>query len=539
MELSGTDRSQGGDFAAPDAGYDLVVVGFGAAGAAAAIRAAQLGGRVLLVEKQSRLRHTPSTALSGGVIMGVRDVDAAARYLDSCSAGLIPADVSRAWAESASTLKDWFAEIGVDVELAELGHGEHEEIAGHDAVVCYWNAENAAYTTQVRAKSFTTSEAATGWFTASGPPRMGGERLFDELRSCVERTAGIDVRYSSPAVELVRGDRGRITGLLIEQDGERQSIPSKAGVVLTCGGYEFDEDLKINYLPGYPVHFYGNPGNTGDGVRMAQAAGADLWHMNQMVGRGVAHVRTAAGESLNFAVSIGPPGYVITDRFGRRFMDEYAQARSRHDVYLSMLDYSLEHNERTRIPSYWFFDQRRFAARPIGGRAVSTTGVLAWSADNRRELDWGWIVEGATIEEAARKAGLADPAAAARSVESYNAGCVEGVDAMGRPIETLIPIDQGPFYCVPLYPGGSNTCGGPRRDRFARILDVFGSPIPGLYSAGELGEAVGLLYPADGGNLSDCLCFGRIAAETALGGETSLDEKMRLAAETPVEVVPS
>jgi predicted oxidoreductase len=71
-----------------------------------------------------------------------------------------------------------------------------------------------------------------------------------------------------------------------------------------------------------------------------------------------------------------------------------------------------------------------------------------------------------------------------------------------------------------MYPGGPNTTGGPRRDELARVLDPFGQPIPGLYAAGELGEAIGLLYPSSGCNLSDAICFGQIAAETALNART-------------------
>jgi succinate dehydrogenase/fumarate reductase flavoprotein subunit len=73
-----------------------------------------------------------------------------------------------------------------------------------------------------------------------------------------------------------------------------------------------------------------------------------------------------------------------------------------------------------------------------------------------------------------------------------------------------------PYYCMPLYPGDPNTCGGPRRDEHARVLNPIGQPIPGLYGASELGEAVGMLYPASGGNLSESVCFGRLAAEHAL-----------------------
>jgi succinate dehydrogenase/fumarate reductase flavoprotein subunit len=81
----------------------------------------------------------------------------------------------------------------------------------------------------------------------------------------------------------------------------------------------------------------------------------------------------------------------------------------------------------------------------------------------------------------------------------------------------MVPVKSGPFYCVKLYPGGSNTTGGPRRNQQAQVLNTYGEPIEGLYAAGELGQATGMQYPADGSNLSEAFCFGQIAAESALG----------------------
>jgi succinate dehydrogenase/fumarate reductase flavoprotein subunit len=101
-------------------------------------------------------------------------------------------------------------------------------------------------------------------------------------------------------------------------------------------------------------------------------------------------------------------------------------------------------------------------------------------------------------------------------VAEYNAACASGIDAFGRPMASLIPIDEGPFYCMPVYPGGATTNGGPRRDAKARILNPFREPIPGLYGAGELGGAIGILYPSPGANLGEAFAFGAIAAETAL-----------------------
>ena len=86
----------------------------------------------------------------------------------------------------------------------------------------------------------------------------------------------------------------------------------------------------------------------------------------------------------------------------------------------------------------------------------------------------------------------------------------------GRPPENLVPIEGPPYYCVPLVPGGPNTSGGPKRNARAEILNPYGEAIPGLYGAGELGQPVGQLYPAGGCNLSEGICFGQIAVESAL-----------------------
>jgi hypothetical protein len=246
--------------------------------------------------------------------------------------------------------------------------------------------------------------------------------------------------------------------------------------------------------------------------------GADLWHMNQMIGRAIGHFELPDGQSWNFVIGIHPPGYAITDRDGRRFADEFSQAQMKHGFYYQLLAFDSEAREYPRIPCYWFFDQRRMAAGPLTApqAGVSGVGYYRWSDDNSREIAQGWIHSGDTIEAVAAAAGVRDPDAAARTIRKYNEACRSGQDPFGRPADTLIPIDSPPYYCVPLYPGGSNTCGGPRRNEHAQVLDTFGAPIPGLYAAGELGEAVGLLYPADGSNLSESQCFGQIAAETAL-----------------------
>jgi succinate dehydrogenase/fumarate reductase flavoprotein subunit len=236
--------------------------------------------------------------------------------------------------------------------------------------------------------------------------------------------------------------------------------------------------------------------------------------MNQMIGGAIAHFELEDGTPVN--VSMPMREGLLTDKHGRRFMNEYHQIIGRHDVYYDLIAFDAEAGDFPRIPCYWFFDARTVASPLVSVGAVEV-GVYDWSPDNVRELERGWIHVGDSVEEAAASAGVLDPEEAARTVAAFNDACRAGHDPLGRPPESLQPLEGPPFYCVPRYPGGANTCGGPRRNERAEVVDVFGDAIPGLYSAGELGEAIGLLYPAGGCNLSDAFCFGQIAAESALG----------------------
>jgi len=108
-----------------------------------------------------------------------------------------------------------------------------------------------------------------------------------------------------------------------------------------------------------------------------------------------------------------------------------------------------------------------------------------------------------------------DPETLEETIGRYNAFCKNGKDSdFNRPPETLVPLDTPPYYAVKMWPGGPNTQGGPRRNKKAQVLDTQGKPIPRLYAAGELGSIFGRLYQG-GGNLAECIAFGRIAGENA------------------------
>jgi succinate dehydrogenase/fumarate reductase flavoprotein subunit len=501
---------------------DLVVVGFGAAAMAAALSASARGAEVIVLEKQPSDAHTPSTRMSGGVIMGVNDADRGARYLERCARGMVPAEVCSAWARRAAALPDWLERIGAGEELAlvRIG-GAEQELEGAEAIDCYMQGLPSE-----GAVAHESSSLIAAGLGRNSLDRRTGRDLYRILRRLVEARGEVAVHWESAGARLLSDGDGRVVGVEARGPQGKLRVHARAGVVLACGGYEFDAEMRRNYLKAEPIYFYGNPGNSGDGVRMAQAVGADLWHMNQMIGRAVGRFLDEHGVEQIFQFRMAPPGYVITDSHGRRFASEQPQAESKHAYYHHLIVYDPDASEYPRIPSYWFFDRRRIEAgmltSPVSGRVG--VGLYDWSEDNRREIDRGWIAEGATVAEAAALAGVLEPELAAETVAAYNAACAAGEDPFGRPAETMVALDRPPYYCVALYPGGSNTSGGPRRDAAARVLGVDGAPIPGLFAAGELGSPIAQLYPADGSNLSEALCFGQIAAETALSEWSREDE---------------
>ena len=518
-----TERSWPEREAEPTFDADLVIIGFGAAGAAAALRAAELDASVIVIEKQPEAAHTPSTRMSAGHIMGVNDVERATEYLDRCAGGMVPRAVSRAWSAKAIALTDWLERYGADLAYRRAYGAEHQEIDGADAIDVYMSARRS----DGQLVQFEDDEGSSGQAQGVAPmvdPDLGtGRDLWPALRAAVQSQPNVTVLWQTPAERLILNTDHEVVGVRVSVGDGSAALRARRGVVLACGGYEFDDEMKLGFLKAAPIHFYGNPGNTGDGVRLAQAAGADLWHMNQMIGRAVAHFEDDEGRPVNlpFGPSIGRPGgYVMTDRHGRRFFNEFRQAQVRHDVYYELLTFDAERGEYPRIPCYWFFDARRIttslAPTHMGATAV---GLYEWSKDNRREIERGWIAEGASISEVARNAGLTDPEAAEAAeatVTSFNESCVTGHDEFGAPARIIAAAGPASVLLRRALPGGSNTSGGPRRDEHARVLDPYGRPIDGLYCAGELGQAIGLLYPAGGCNLSDAICFGGIAVEDAL-----------------------
>jgi succinate dehydrogenase/fumarate reductase flavoprotein subunit len=348
--------------------------------------------------------------------------------------------------------------------------------------------------------------------------------LFNLFTESVEQKRGIPVLTKTPARRLLQNSDGEVIGVEAETEGKKIAIRARRAVILTTGGYEFDTKILQNSVKGYPIYASGSPGNTGDGLRMAQHVGADLWHMNSVscaLGIKVPQFEAA------FLADISAAATIYVNRHGRRFMNE--RGGEGHAGLLAVDHYDTDALEYPCIPCYVIFDETARLAGPISRAAgFGDAGRQhKWSKDNIVEIEKGWITRANTLTELAKKLGI-EAATLEKTVSGWNDDVKNGKDsefgrqvrqkwdsnAAGKDIILSAPIETAPFYALELYPCLVNTQGGPRRNATAQVLNPFQEPIPRLYSAGELGSMWGLIYQG-AGNIAECLVFGRIAGRNA------------------------
>jgi succinate dehydrogenase/fumarate reductase flavoprotein subunit len=468
---------------------DVVVVGSGHAGLATAITAADAGAKVVILEKMKKEFEGGNSRVSGNMFWTPTNLPEAIQYIDALSYGLTDSESIQALAEELMKLNDWVDKMGVKRAPLGIFQPEHPELPG-SACVRTW---------------------------ANGGV-VGEASFWNAIRTQAEKRK-VEVMYEAPAKELVQTPTREVTGIRAEVAGKPFFIKARKGVVLCCGSMEFNFEMQKNFLPGWPIYGMGTPGNTGDGIRMAQQAGADLWHMNNPLA-GLGGLVVPEFAPVVIPVGVVGQGYIRVDKFGKRFMSETRPSRHGFGVKEFVLYFDGVIGDFTRLPCYMIFDETGRLRGPLAtsSRKFGWFGWFSnydWSKDNSKEIEKGWIVKGENAGELGSKLGM-KPDDLSSTIAGYNANCKNGVDlAFGREKETLVPLERPPYYAVKLYPTMYNTQGGPRRNSKCQIVDPNGQPIPRLYSAGELGSFYGWMYNG-GGNNAECLCTGQIAARNVV-----------------------
>ncbi|MBI2934505.1 MAG: FAD-dependent oxidoreductase [Chloroflexi bacterium] len=467
---------------------DVLVVGYGGAGATAAITAHDHGARVTILEKMPA--GGGNTLASANSILMPKGMGAA-DYFEALCGGATDRDIIETFIRGGLDLENWLRQMGAEIEP----HYPPKEVIFPGVGLPSWpRAPGGDLISRIYIK----------W-----NPRDHGRNprsLWEFLADHVERR-GITVKTGARAKEIIAED-GKITGVVADSKGQRMSIRAKRGVILACGGFEYSEEMKRTFLPCGQLYCFGPPGNTGDGILMAQRVGAALWHMTSLFGP---LAFKSPEYEAGFGIKLPGERFIFVDRDGKRFTDE--TALKIHDMWRAVAGWDPERQRYPRIPCYSVFDEVTRKRAPLF-RQTGANQSYQWSSDNSEEIGKGWIARGQTIGEMARRIPV-DETVLESTVSRYNRCCQTGIDAdFGRPRVYLGPIDTPPFYAITLWPGLMSTHGGPKRDKEARVLDNDGKPIPRLYSAGEMGGLSSLQYEA-GTDLCECLVFGRIAGQNA------------------------
>ena len=519
---------------------DVVVVGMGAAGLAAAITAHDAGAEVVVLEKMPPEHAGGNSRVSGQVWFSPVDAGAARTHLRALSWEYpVPEPVVGTWAEETSANSDWVraraeevrGTVPRDVGDPYTGDGtDFSRIPYADIVGVTGMPRDEYYEVE-------GNECGTEYCVIGGS--MGFSRLWLVLKACLDRRA-IPVRYGTAVNALIRDVDGGITGVTATgPEGTTHTVTARRGVILASGGFAANPAMAANYLRLSHVTPWGSPACTGDGIKMAQKVGADLAHpYNYMAMPGIEMPPYETGES-------GVPGgerCINVGADGRRFIDESLGTRHGKTRMRGMFDFY------PGFPMWTVFDEDGRVAGPLVVPrpyfAISWMKQIEhydWSADNSAEIERGWITKADSIGALADKLEI-DRAGLEDEVERYNGWVLSstGDPVFGRPADTMHPIARAPFYGYRWAQLLITTLGGVRKDEHAGALDPQGAPIPGLYCAGDVSSTY--TWCLSGGmGIGDAMAFGRVAGRNAAArGATAGEARggpLAGSAETSDEVV--
>lgn len=492
---------------------DVVVIGAGGAGLAAAAGAGQNGASVIVLEANGIIGG--STIRSGGHMLLFDDAinasmerndEALKKYLD-----YDPAQFGE-WGEAVAAAKE---QIGAYLESDQAGRFDSVEIALVDHYLkgsgkdLDGNAVTLDYA--LNKKAFENATALNDWLVSGGmgiqqkmynahggTPEGGAKGMVDALNNMAV-SSGAKIILNMRATELIQ-ENGKVVGVIAEDaDGVKHTYHAGKGVVIATGSFSSNGEMCAKYQrigTGLSEKTGStNPKtNTGDGIVMAQKAGAQLRDMQFMI---------TVMQGYHESSSLGEQGKITgkhqlaVNSTGKRFADDTKVGGMGGVGHVS--------NNQPDGLVYLIGDSKMLDA-------VNEAGGEGFVEKMMSRGDWFVVAD--TLEEAAQKVGL-DAAAVAETVKAYNGYVDAGSDPEFGRTAFSGKVENGPFVMVKMEMHYHLTFGGLVIDTQARVLDEAGAPVDGLYAAGDVISGFEGVTHQSGACITNVLFYGKTAGENA------------------------
>lgn len=458
-----------------DAKYDVVVIGFGGAGATAANFAAKQDSRVLLVDAAPEGSEGGNTRFAAGAFATAKDFDKAKNYyLQSFAPFNHDEDTLNRFVHELTHLASHTkSDYKLDAHPSEM----HKRAEYYE----FKNSEDMIH------QSMTTLYDGSFW-------KLLRHEVYDQLDK-------IDIWYDSPVQHLIQNPETKeILGVQIEHKGRLRNIAASNGVVMSCGGYENNAEMVQTFLGRGSLAPIGTLYNQGKGIDLAVEVGARLWHMSNFDSHAFSLNEGKDREQFAYMIQwkdLFTGSVFIAGDDGTRYLNE--QCEDRHGYQYNHGDYVMLPNQNH---PHIVMDQAEYEQLQNSGspKAAQIKKII------------GHAVKAETIDELAK---MIDAPKLNQAVSDFNFFTKQGRDYIAdRPTETMRKFAAGPYYAIAIRHNILHTHGGARRNGECEVLDLQGNVIPHLYEAGELGDPFATKY-IGGSSVADLLISGRLAGKNA------------------------
>ena len=468
-----------------DATYDVIVIGFGGAGAGAARFAADNNAKVLLIDAAPEGSEGGNTRYAGGAF---------------------------AWGSNFDQLKEYYKQTYYPFEYDEeaLDTFIKNVMQMKEYSKKYFGIEaqptgrrpNGEYPEYKDAASMQSQSMTKGMYNG-GFWKLLRKQVFDRLDK-------IDIWFESPAEHLIQDpETNTVMGAVIKRNNREVNVAAKRGVVLSLGGFENNQSMIQDFLGQGSLAPIGTLYNRGKGIDLAVEAGAGLWHMSNYDSHGLSLRQNEPREKFAYMInwkSLFNGSIFVAGDDGTRYFRE--DEEDRHG-------YKYNHGNWVMIPNqnhpHIIMDQAQYE---------QLSNDQSAKADQIKELI-SYAIKADSIEKLSKKI---DAPYLKQAVEDFNfLTDVKKRDMfLNRKIETMRSLKEGPYYAIPVRHNILHTHGGAQRNSKCEVIGLDGKAIPNLYEAGELGDIFATKY-LGANSIADLLISGKIAGTNAAKIKNNVD----------------